>query len=266
MPKSTYYDNIAHIYDQTRWLSESVAQEVADFIIDLVGATSQTSFLEPGVGTGLNVLPFVQRGYSVTGIDASSQMLDQFRQKLVTIPPNLSLIHADASQLPFANHSFAVVLTVHMLHTVSSQLVFLDEVIRVLKPRGFYLNAQWITPPARMEFERHFRAILAKYQAPEGPQNVNKVITQINVEDYLLNKGYRSNYVIAKEWIVSNTVAELLDFLKSRAYGLCWLVSEEIFANAISEFEEFCLEHYGSLKTELSSSAKFEIWAYTAAS
>ncbi len=24
-----------------------------------------------------------------------------------------------------------------------------------LKPQGFYLNAQWITPPARMEFERY---------------------------------------------------------------------------------------------------------------
>ncbi|WP_268742005.1 methyltransferase domain-containing protein [Nostoc sp. PCC 7524] len=33
------------------------------------------------MGTGLNVIPFVRRGYSVTGIDTSQAMLDQLRQK-----------------------------------------------------------------------------------------------------------------------------------------------------------------------------------------
>jgi ubiquinone/menaquinone biosynthesis C-methylase UbiE len=94
--KMNYYDSIAQIYDQTRWLTEPVAEEVADFILELVAATPETSFLEPGVGTGLNVLPFVRHGYSVTGIDISQEMLDQFRQKFNGTPPNLNLIHADA--------------------------------------------------------------------------------------------------------------------------------------------------------------------------
>ena len=165
MGKPNYYDNIAEIYDQTRWLTESVASEVADFILELVDATPETSFLEPGVGTGLNVLPLVRRGYSVTGIDVSQEMLDQFSRKLREIPQNLKLLHADASHLPFSDQSFDVVLTVHMVHTVSNWKTFLDEIDRVLKPQGFYLNAQWITPPARMEFERYFRACLL-YTSP----------------------------------------------------------------------------------------------------
>lgn len=262
MVNSTYYDKIAHIYDQTRWLTESVAEEVADFILELVNATPETSFLEPGIGTGLNVIPLIRRGYSVTGIDASQAMLDQLRKKLHQIPPNLNLIHADASQLPFKAESFDVVLTVHMIHTVANWKIFLDEVVRVLKPRGYYLNAQWITPPARMEFERYLRAILAKYEVKQVPK-INQVIEEINVQEYFRSKGYQSNYVIAKEWMVSNTVRELLSFFKSRAYGLCWLVSDEVFHHVMSEFEEFCVEHYGSLETELSSPARFEIWAYT---
>ncbi|BBD63862.1 type 11 methyltransferase [Nostoc commune NIES-4072] len=95
MKKSNYYDYIAQIYDQTRWLTESIAEEVADFILKLTCATPKTSFLEPGVGTGLNVIPLVKRGYSVTGIDASQEMLDQFRQKLNVAPFNLKLIHGD---------------------------------------------------------------------------------------------------------------------------------------------------------------------------
>jgi ubiquinone/menaquinone biosynthesis C-methylase UbiE len=261
--KSVYYSKIADIYDQTRWLTEPIAEEVADFILTLVKATSETTFLEPGVGTGLNVLPLVRRGYSVTGIDVSQEMLNQFRQKLPEIPPNLKLIHGDASQLPFLDTSVDVVLTVHMLHAVSNLGVFLDEIDRVLKPEGFYLNAQWITPPARLEFEQHFRTILSKYQDPQPSQQPRRITNEINVQEYLRNKGYQCNYLIAKEWMVSNQVQELLSFYRSRAYGLCWLVPDESFHLAIGEFEAFCHDHYGSLEAVLSSQARFEIWAYT---
>lgn len=274
--QSNYYDHIAPIYDETRWMTTAIAEDVADFVVNLVGATPTTSFLEPGVGTGLNVLPLVKRGYAVTGIDISEQMLDRFRQKFSVLPFNLTLLREDASQLPFPNNSFNVVLTVHMVHTVADWQVFLDEVDRVLKPEGFYLNAQWITPPARMEFEGYFRGILAKYSdlqrsklaAKNINQNltnqnlINQNLTTIDVDGYFRNKGYGCGYAIAKRWMVRNTVAELLEFYQKRAYGFCWQVSDEIFEQAIAEFQKFCLDYYGSLQTELASEAKFEIWSY----
>ncbi|MUL39425.1 class I SAM-dependent methyltransferase [Gloeocapsopsis dulcis] len=262
--KRTYYDNIAQIYDQTRWLTPSVAEEVADFMINLTGATSETSFLEPGVGTGLNVLPLVKRGYSVTGIDVSEAMLAQFRQKLTGIPANLTLIHADASQLPFPDNSFDVVLTVHMLHGIANWKAFLDDITRVLKPEGVYLNCQWITPPARREFEGYYQSILSKYENSQQEfKNVGTAIEKLDVEGYFNSKGYTSKYFIAKEWEVTNTVEELLSYFKLRAYGLCWRDSDEIFHQIMNEFEAFCVKHYGSLHKSLSSQAKFEIWAYT---
>ncbi len=261
MAKFNYYDRIAQYYDQTRWFTEPIAEEVADFILNLVEANPETSFLEAGVGTGVNVVPLVKRGYAVTGIDVSQEMLNQFRQKLLEVPSNLNLICTDASQLDFPDQSFDVVLTVHMLHTVSDWQKFLDEITRVLKPNGYYLNAQWITPLARLEFENYFRAVLAKYESQDS-KPVSKAIAEINIDKYFLDKGYQSNYLIAKAWTVSNSVSELLKFFKLRAYGFCWRVSEEIFEQAIAEFEDFCFKHYGSLDTELSSTAKFEIWAY----
>ncbi|MDZ8084536.1 MAG: hypothetical protein RMY16_02920 [Nostoc sp. DedQUE12b] len=60
MKKSNYYDYTAQRYDQIRWLTESVAEEVADFILKL-SATPETCFLEPGVGTGLNIIPRLRR-------------------------------------------------------------------------------------------------------------------------------------------------------------------------------------------------------------
>ncbi|BAY15990.1 putative methyltransferase [Anabaenopsis circularis NIES-21] len=259
MKKSNYYDNIAPIYDQTRWLSELIAEEVADFILQLVCAAPETSFLEPGVGTGLNIIPLVKRGYSVTGIDVSEEMLNQCRQKLNGTPENLRLIQADASQLPFSDNSFDVVLTVHILHTVADWRAFLDEIERVLKPGGFYLNCQWITPPARREFESYFRSILSKY---EESKPISQPIHAIDVQEYLHQKGYIANYLVAKEWLVSNTIDDLIIFFKSRAYGLCWGLADDQYRLAINELKEFCLNHYGSLDKIISSPAKFEIWAY----
>ncbi|ALF54307.1 methyltransferase [Nostoc piscinale CENA21] len=259
MKKSNYYDNIAPIYDQTRWLSETIAEEVADFILQLVCATPETSFLEPGVGTGLNIIPLVKRGYPVTGIDISAEMLNQCRQKLNGTPDNLRLIQADASQLPFSDNSFDVVLTVHILHTVADWRAFLDEIERVLKPGGFYLNCQWITPPARREFESNFQRILSKYEASKP---ISTAKQPIDVEGYLHQKGYISNYSVAKEWLVSNTIDDLISFFQSRAYGLCWGLADDQYHLAINELKEFCLNYYGSLDKILSSPAKFEIWAY----
>lgn len=260
MKQSSYYNKIADCYDRTRWLTAPVAEEVTDFILDLVGAMPDTSFLEPGVGTGLNVIPLVKRGYSVTGIDISQEMLDYFWQKLGEVPSNLHLIHADASRLLFPEGSFDVVLTVHMLHAVADWKVLLDDIMRVIKPKGYYLNCQWITPPARLEFEGYFRAIQTKYVSSQ--QSLTS-FEKIDVAGYL-QKRCAANYFIAKEWTVSNTVRELLSFFRARAYGLCWQVSDGIYIEVMKEFEAFCQQHYGSLDKILSSNAKFEIEAYRA--
>lgn len=262
MAKANYYNAIASIYDQTRWITASVAEAIADVILKLIDAHPQTTFLEPGVGTGLNVLPLVKRGYPVTGIDISQEMLDQFRQKLQPLPPNLTLIQADASALPFPDASFDVVLTVHMIHTVSDWQVFLDEVDRVLKPRGFYLNAQWITPPARKAFQTHFKTILSKYEEMQRPECLDNRIDAI--DSHFRGKGYQAHYWVAKQWTVTDTVAELLSYYRSRAYGFCWWVPDHIFHEAMAAFEAFCTDHYGSWETKLSSTAQFELWAYRA--
>ncbi|NEQ98287.1 MAG: class I SAM-dependent methyltransferase [Cyanothece sp. SIO2G6] len=263
MGQPNYYDRIASIYDQTRWMTDAAAAAIADYILDWVNATPNTSFLEPGVGTGLNVMPLVQRGYPVTGMDISQEMLDQFRHKLPSLPSNLTLIQGDASQLPFADASFDVVLTVHMIHTVAQWQSFLDGIERVLKPGGFYLNAQWRVPPARQRFQDQFFEILAGYEGAYTAYPADKLIGAIAIDEYFRNKGYRSDYQLVQEWTVSNTVQELLESYRSRAYGFCWRVSDAVFHTVMDKFETFCLKHYGSLDRVLSSPATFELWAYT---
>ena len=257
-----YYDNIASIYDETRWMSEAVAEKVADVVLQLVDAKPSTSFLEPGVGTGLNVYPLVKRGYSVTGIDVSKNMLTQFQQKFNTFPKNLALLQMDASNLSFLDRSFEVVLTVHMIHTGSSWKSFLNEIERVLKPKGFYLSAQWVMPPHRMEFDAYFRSVLEQYMPLS--KRLDTPISEVNIERYFREKSWKSDYFMAHEWLTNNTVQELLSFYRSRAYGICWEIADDIYPQVMTEFEQLCMKRYGSLKADLSSIAKFEICSYTA--
>ena len=171
MSQSNYYDRIASMYDQTRWMTDGVAEEIADFIVELVGATADTSFLEP-------------------------------------------------------------------------------------------------LPPARKTFQDQFYEVLSSYISRDRgaymPYPADKLIGAIAIQDYLHSKGYHSDYRVVKEWTVSNTVQEMLGFYRSRAYGFCWRVADTVFDRIIDDFEVFCREFYGSLDTELSSTATFELWTYTA--
>ncbi|MEN9229874.1 MAG: class I SAM-dependent methyltransferase, partial [Thermostichus sp. DG02_5_bins_236] len=101
---SVCFDRAADFYDATRGFPAGVDEEIADAILTAVGATSETHFLEVGIGTGRIAWPLIRRGYSYVGIDISEQMLAQLRRKLRErlgqIPPQVSIQVADATALP----------------------------------------------------------------------------------------------------------------------------------------------------------------------
>ncbi len=74
---STYGDRIASIYDD---LYEQTLDKAAavQFLADLVASGSA---LELGIGTGRIALPLGDQGVDVSGIDASSEMIDRLRAK-----------------------------------------------------------------------------------------------------------------------------------------------------------------------------------------
>ncbi|MBE9190870.1 class I SAM-dependent methyltransferase [Gloeocapsopsis crepidinum LEGE 06123] len=125
---SNYYNQIAQIYDVTRALPPLISEQVIDYILRIVNATPETKFLEPGIGTGLNAIPIIKRGYSYTGVDTSKEMMEEIRHKLQGIPDNLALIQTDVALLPFENDFFDVVLTRHILHLIPNWQQALSEI------------------------------------------------------------------------------------------------------------------------------------------
>ncbi|MFB8787999.1 MAG: class I SAM-dependent methyltransferase [Potamolinea sp.] len=257
---SSYYDQIASLYDATRAMPPEIDEQVTEYILNLVSATPETKFLEPGIGTGLNALPIIQRGYSYTGIDISKEMMDELRRKLQNVPNNLTLIHADASSLNFPDKSFDVVLMRHMLHLIPDWRRILSEILRVLKFSGFYLYCESIWTPHQKEFEQQWREILVQqkeYQPPTYEDEDRAGIEQ--VKKWLIEQGATIETVIAAEWKVEQTVGELLDIYQTRNHATCWLIPEYAFPKAMQYFRNRCQKHYGSLETILSSNATFGI-------
>lgn len=254
-----YYDRIAGIYDATRAMPLEIDDQVTEYILHLVGATLETKFLELGIGTGLNAIPIVQRGYSYTGIDISKEMLDQLRHKLQGVPNNLTLIQADASSLMFADNSFDVVLMRHVLHLISDGRSTLLEIHRVLKPDGFYLYCETFLTPHQKEFEKQWRTILEQQQGYQKPSYESEGTSLEDVKNWWHEQGAAVETVVAAKWRVEQTVSELLEIYQTRPYGSCWLVPDAVFPSAMRDFREWCQKHYGSFDVMLSSDATFDI-------
>src|SRR4051794_41864186 len=76
----TYGDCIADIYDL--WYGGKPDTPAAvDRLTSLAGRLPKLPVLELGIGTGRLALPLVARGVDVWGVDASSAMVEQLRDK-----------------------------------------------------------------------------------------------------------------------------------------------------------------------------------------
>jgi len=253
---SNYYNLIAQIYDATRALPPLISEQVTDYILRIVNATPETKFLEPGIGTGLNAIPIVKKGYSYTGVDISKEMMEEICHKLQGIPDNLRLIKTDAASLPLENDFFDVVLTRHILHLIPHWQQALSEIQRVLKPNGVYLHCQSKRTEHQTEFENQWLEIL---QNQPGFQPETYSASQQEVTQLLLQEGAKIEYVIAAQWQIAQTVGELLDIYQTKPHASCWYVPDDIFPKAMQSFRSWCQSHYKSLDVLLSSDAKFEI-------
>ncbi|MDF5732494.1 MAG: class I SAM-dependent methyltransferase [Rhizonema sp. PD38] len=255
------FDRVSDIYDATRAFAPRVSKQVTESILNIVSPTPDTKFFETGIGTGRIALPIIQKGYSYTGVDISEKMLNELYYKIQESNHQVTLEKADVTALPFADKSFDVAITVHVFHLVSAWKKALAEVQRVLKPGGLYLyshgrvNASTTVTQAQLDFEQHWRDILASYG-----YKVNRFgATQEEVLAALREEGATLETVIPAKWRVDLTVGELLKRYENRIYSASWYIPEEIFPSAIQDLQEWSKQHFGSLDYDLSHEDQFKL-------
>jgi SAM-dependent methyltransferase len=117
---------------------EVVARQVAVHLPDL----PPCRVLDVGCGQGTQALRLARRGHSVTGLDSSAQLLDDFRTALAAEPAEVGdrvqLVQGKAEAIAdlFAPSSFGAVLCQGVLMYFADPDPLLDAVAHVVAPGG----------------------------------------------------------------------------------------------------------------------------------
>ncbi|WP_378740839.1 methyltransferase domain-containing protein [Nocardia brasiliensis] len=128
------YDSFAEIYTAENETSLYNAYYERPAMLELAGDVSGRRILDAGCGSGPLFAALRDRGALMTGIDASTGMLELARRRLGT---DADLRFADlASPLPFSDGAFDDVVASLVLHYLADWGPTLAELRRVLTPGG----------------------------------------------------------------------------------------------------------------------------------
>jgi len=103
-------------------------------MVDMLKPVHGDSIIDIGCGTGLCLLPFLEMGLNVTGIDPSPYMLDIAAKNLGN---HADLHRGFAEDLPFDDNSFNYSCLVTSLEFVENPEKAIEEACRITKDRIF---------------------------------------------------------------------------------------------------------------------------------
>jgi ubiquinone/menaquinone biosynthesis C-methylase UbiE len=135
------YNKTASVYDQvwSRYIFRSLS-----FLKDWVQLDPVDIVLDVACGTGTfeRLVLLEQPTQSISGVDLSEKMLEIAAKKCRDYP-HVSFQTASVAALPFADHSFDVVVSASAFHYFENPTAALTEMRRVLKPDGELTILDW---------------------------------------------------------------------------------------------------------------------------
>jgi len=99
--------------------------------------------LDVATGTGLVAAELVRRGFRVTGLDQSEEMLAVARHRLEI---DVELVQASAESIPFPDATFDHVTFTYLLRYVDDPGATLAELARVVRPGGAIASLEFGVP------------------------------------------------------------------------------------------------------------------------
>jgi ubiquinone/menaquinone biosynthesis C-methylase UbiE len=272
---SVSFDPIAHLYDATRGYPDAAALQIAQAIEQAAHATSQTAFLEVGIGTGRIAFPLASLGHTYTGVDISHKMLVELEKKLRlntwlederpwgALPDentesasfvqrfvndekqsSLRLVRSDMTQLPFRDAAFDAVVAVHVFHLVSDWQQAVREVLRVLRPGGMLLHCWDKNTKGDLQLiGNQWSAFLQ--EAGGNTRRPGATSTQ-EVYNWLRAQGFQSEVLAPLFWKIDVTPRRAIENFTRRYMSGTWSIPDDIFSVASERLWQWANTYYGA--------------------
>jgi len=130
------YDLIAEEFSQTRGFLWEELKTFKDLVKD------EEKVLDLGCGNGRLLELLQDKKIEYVGLDNSQKLIEIAKEK----HPNFQFLVADAFSLPFLENSFDKVFSISVFHHIPSEefrLKFLEEIKRILRPKGILILTVW---------------------------------------------------------------------------------------------------------------------------
>jgi len=191
---SAMFDGVAKRYDLLNdLLSLGRTKAWRKRVTATIAPTPGMKILDIAAGTGSSSRPLADKGAFVIPMDFSEGMLAAGRKR----HPDLAFTQGDALNLPFGDNEFDVTTVSFGLRNTADTAKALREALRVTKPGGRIVIAEFSSPTNRI-----FRTIYMRYLMRALPWVAKK--TSSNPEAYI----YLAESIIA--WPDQSALADIL--------------------------------------------------------
>jgi ubiquinone/menaquinone biosynthesis C-methylase UbiE len=141
-----YWGDLAPKFDEGLHIATTDAERRAwARIVDLLAGDAPRDVLDVGCGTGFLALLFARHGHSVTGTDIAPEMIAEAERKAAREGVSARFAVADAEALDLADGSFDLVVSRHLLWTLTHPDRAVRDWARVVRPGGriAVIDGQW---------------------------------------------------------------------------------------------------------------------------
>ncbi|WP_248897456.1 class I SAM-dependent methyltransferase [Haloplanus halobius] len=135
-------DEVAQEYDAKRFSrgGRLIDRREKRAVLEALSPIEDRKVLEIACGTGRFTVMLAERGADVVGLDISSAMLSQGREKARSagVADRIEFLRGDAARLPFPDDHFDTVFAMRFFHLADTPAKFLAEMSRVSKEQVFF--------------------------------------------------------------------------------------------------------------------------------
>jgi len=245
--KSLSFDNMAELYDETRIFDINCLNSALEYIVDRFPPERFRDVFYPGIGTGRIAIPLAERGYRITGVDISENMLSSLKKQLEQSKRhlNISFRKADVTRLPYKANSFDAIITVHLFYFIRDWEKAVDEIVRVVRNEGPFILMHTGTGMEIPFLNTRYKELCSEqgFKIPDFGVKSNK-----EVIDYLENLGYNAQWIRDRwKWTSHIRLDKALDYVRSRAYSFTTCTPDDIHSKVVNGLESELERDFGSL-------------------